>query len=91
MKKHLDFLQQQLATSGGDYLTGNTITAADIIMSYPLITAKDRLTDVGEWEKGTPEATYPQLWAYIDRLAKSPGYLAALEKVEEIEKRPEKL
>ncbi|PNY25009.1 Glutathione S-transferase 1 [Tolypocladium capitatum] len=46
-QRHLGFIDGQLATSGGRYLCGDTLSAADILMSFPLIAAKDRWDDMG--------------------------------------------
>lgn len=85
IKTHLGFLEQQLATSGGDYLTGSDLTAADIQLSYPLVGALPELEKAGKWEKGTMRATYPKLFGYIERLEKSPGWTRAVEKTKEMD------
>lgn len=43
LKTHFDFLESQIKSSpgGGKYLCGTELTAADILMSFPLIVAKD--------------------------------------------------
>lgn len=85
VKKHLAFLDQQLSTSGGDYLCGKDLTAADILMSFPLIAGKGRFAGMGKWEGGSPQAAFPGIWEYIERLEKSEGYIASVKKMEELE------
>jgi glutathione S-transferase len=43
-KTHFTFLEQQLASSlnNGNYLCGNNLTGADILMSFLLIAGKGR-------------------------------------------------
>jgi len=67
------------------YLCGDQITTADILLSFPLIAAKDRVQGMGEFEKGTPEKTFPKLYEYISRLEKEPGYKKSTDKIREIE------
>lgn len=76
---HFKFLEQQLQTSpgGGQYLCGTNLTAADIMMSYPLI--------AGSEQAGVTKEKYPTLVAYIDRLQQEPGYKKAVEKIIEID------
>ena len=83
-KKHLAMLDG-FVSEGGKYLCGDSLTAADILMSYPLIAAKDRFYTMGSFDKGTPQATYPQLFEYIERLESEPGYVQSVQKVKEID------
>lgn len=85
VKKHLTFLEQQLETSGGDFITGPTLTAADILLSYPLIAASPSFDGMGKWAKGTAKETFPRVFAYVERLEKQPGYQRAVEKTKEID------
>ncbi|KAL1637928.1 bifunctional glutathione transferase/peroxidase [Neofusicoccum ribis] len=75
-KTHLGFLEEQLATSGGDYLTGKDITAADILMSYPLEAATLRA--------GMTKDKYPKLSAYVDRLHEREAFKKANAKIKEV-------
>ncbi|KAH9887407.1 glutathione S-transferase [Xylariomycetidae sp. FL2044] len=85
-KAHLGFLEQQLATSGGDYLCGEHLTSADILISFSLMAAKDRFASFGPWEGGGgPKALFPKLFAYIDRLESLPGYKKSVEKIKKID------
>ncbi|OJK04608.1 hypothetical protein ASPACDRAFT_109357 [Aspergillus aculeatus ATCC 16872] len=74
---HLDFLEEQLRTSpgGGPYLCGTTLTAADIMMSFPVIAMAGRLSMEG----------YPGLSRYAELLQKEAGYVAACRKIEEVD------
>ncbi|KAI1384691.1 putative glutathione S-transferase [Hypoxylon trugodes] len=85
VKAQLEFLEQQLNTSGGDYLCGPELTAADVLLSFALISAKDKFETFGSWEAGGPKALFPKFFAYIDRLENHPGYLRSVEKVKEID------
>ncbi|KAJ9141730.1 Glutathione S-transferase 1 [Pleurostoma richardsiae] len=91
MKKHLAFLESQIATSpgGGKYLCGQHLTAADIILRYPLLAARERLSAMVVDGKSVTEA-YPLLWAYLDRLEEEPGYKKAVTRIEEVEGKKDK-
>lgn len=75
---HFGFLESQLSSSpnGGKYLCGAELTAADILMSFPLIAASAR----GKIDK----AKYSKLAAYIEVLEKSDGYLKSIKKIEQV-------
>ena len=77
---HFDFLESQLASSpkGGEYLCGKELTAADIMMSFPLIVAKDRFKD----------GKYPKLKAYTEKLEKEEGYLRSTKVIEKVTGEP---
>ncbi|RKF56999.1 Glutathione S-transferase 1 [Golovinomyces cichoracearum] len=81
-KTHFTFLENQLATSPneGKYLCGPNLTGADILMSFPLIAAKEAFPLTGLEEKN-----YPNLFNYIIALEKEPGYQKAAQKIIEIE------
>lgn len=85
MKKHLGFLEQQLETSGGDFITGPDMTAADILLSYPLLAGSSGFDSMGKWPKGTARESYPKVFAYMERLEQQPGYKKAVEKTKEID------
>jgi glutathione S-transferase len=76
-KTHFEFLESQVASSGGQYLCGKHLTGADILMSFPLIAGKGRA--------GMSETTHPNLWAYTSRLEKESGYEKAVQKIIEID------
>ncbi|OTB17937.1 hypothetical protein K445DRAFT_20403 [Daldinia sp. EC12] len=84
-KAQLGFLEQQLTTSGGDYLCGPELTSADILISFGLIAAKDKFETFGTWESGGPKALFPKVFAYIERLETHPGYKKSVQKVKEID------
>lgn len=81
IKKNLAMINEHLATSGGAYLCNDQLTAADILMSFPLIAAQARFKDiVPGWEQ-----TYPRVSEYIKTLEASPGYKKSIAKVEELD------
>lgn len=59
-------------------MCGPNLTAADILMSFPLIAAKGRGGLL-------PKEKYPLLRAYVDRLEEEEGYKKAVEKIVELE------
>lgn len=75
VKKHLAFLEKQLETSGGDFLTGPHLTAADILMSYPLLAGKTGFDGMGKFAKGTAKESFPKVYAckLEARVSPSPG------------------
>ena len=70
---HYAFLEEQLSTSGGDYLCGSNLTGADILMSFPLEAAKERA--------GLTKDKYPKCVAYVDRLLERDAYKRAMERI----------
>lgn len=79
---NLDFLENQLTTApeGGPYLCGKELTAADILISFPVIAASQRvLQDKKNANK------YPLLAAYARKLQEIEGYKRAVAKIESIE------
>lgn len=85
IKRNLKFLEGQFETSGGDFLTGPNLTAADIQFSYALVAGRDSFDKMGKWDKGTARETCPKLFAYIDRLEQLSGWKKAVEKTKEID------
>ncbi|KAL3496290.1 putative glutathione S-transferase [Aspergillus germanicus] len=81
---HLDFLENQLcsAPGGGPFLTGQKLTVADIMMSYPVIESMKRIFGV---QKGITKDRYPLLTAYAARLQECEGYKRAVAKIVAIE------
>lgn len=73
---HFAFLNNLLETSpdGGEYICGKDLTAADILLSFPVIAAAGR----HGFDK------YPKLNAYAQKLQKEPVYLRAIEKIEKV-------
>ncbi|AEO57244.1 hypothetical protein MYCTH_2303157 [Thermothelomyces thermophilus ATCC 42464] len=88
---HLAFLESQLETSpgNGQYLCGPSLTAADILMSYPLQAAKQRFAQVTAGKgKGTLGDNFPKVWAYLKRLEEEPGFKRAEARIkQELEKK----
>ncbi|KAJ5715813.1 uncharacterized protein N7483_012994 [Penicillium malachiteum] len=79
---NLAFLEDQLKTApeGGPFICGKDLTAADIMLSFPVIAASGRvLQDQKQKEK------YPLLGAYAQKLQDHPGYKKAVAKIEEVE------
>lgn len=66
---HLDFVESQLASR--QWFAGERITAADIMMSFPLEAARAR----GRLGRARPATT-----AWLDHIHTRPAYIAALEK-----------
>ncbi|CZT19906.1 related to glutathione S-transferase [Ramularia collo-cygni] len=73
---HFAFLNSQIASSpgGGKFLCGKDLTAADILMSFPLIRGQEKI----------PAGKNPELRAYIKMLEQHEGYLASIKKIEEV-------
>jgi glutathione S-transferase len=88
VKKHLTLLEGMLETSpeDGKYLCGPNLTAADILLSYALLSSKDTFDSMGgTWEKGTARETFPKVFAYTELIAEEPGYKKSTDKIREIE------
>ena len=75
---HFSFLEGQLASSpdGGEFLCGKELTAADILMSFPVSAAKGT--------GNIDPAKYPKLLAYIDKLENMPMAKQAVQKIESV-------
>ncbi|KAL2257007.1 hypothetical protein VTK26DRAFT_783 [Humicola hyalothermophila] len=88
MCKHFGFLESQLETApdNGPYLCGKHLSAADILLSFPLLLAKEKIGGLSAGRKeGTLVDKFPQLWAYLKRLEEEPGYKRAEAKIKELE------
>ncbi|KAK5627548.1 hypothetical protein RRF57_003263 [Xylaria bambusicola] len=85
LKGQLGFLEKQLETSGGDYLCGKNLTSADVLLSFGLLSVRNRLEEYGSWPAGGPQGVYPKLFAYSARLESQPGYKKSVEKIKEID------
>jgi glutathione S-transferase len=66
---HLDFLEGEAARS--KWLAGDSITAADFMMSYPLEVAASR---------GGLGPSRPHLWGLLQQIRAQPGYQRALQR-----------
>ncbi|KAK2056725.1 glutathione S-transferase domain-containing protein [Colletotrichum caudatum] len=93
-QKHLAMLEQFLKTAPGvgpggaaPFLCGPSLTAADILISFALVTAEAEgaWDAMGRWPGGSARAAHPVLFGYVDRLRREPGYLKSADKVKEIE------
>lgn len=77
MKTHLDWVESQLATSGGDYICGTQLTGADIMMSFTLMAAVGRIDQ-------TLAKSYTNIMAYVQRLQNLEVFKTSVKKVEEL-------
>ena len=84
-RKNLRFISSQLETSSGKYLCGDKLTAADILISFPLIAGKGRLDTFGAWEGGSWAKEFPNIAEYVDMLEAEPGYQKSLEEIKKID------
>ncbi|KXJ97729.1 hypothetical protein Micbo1qcDRAFT_156706 [Microdochium bolleyi] len=84
IKAQLGLLEERLATSGGDYLCGKNLTAADVLISFGLINAKDAFADMGDFG-GEPRSLFPKVYEYIARLEAHPGWKRSIEKIKELD------
>ncbi|OCL11184.1 glutathione transferase [Glonium stellatum] len=77
LKTHLDFLEDQLATTpgGGEFFCGKELTGADIMMIFPLEAAVQKAP--------MNETTYPKLYAWVRRMQARAAYKLAGEKASE--------
>jgi len=73
---HFGFLNSQLESSpdNGEYLCGASLTAADILMSFPIIAASGKVD----------AQKFPKLKAYAKKLETHEGYAGAVKKIEEL-------
>lgn len=69
LDQHLDFLESEL--SQRDWFAGDEFTAADVMMSFPVETARSR---------AGLDRSRPNLLAWLDRIQARPAYRAALAK-----------
>jgi glutathione S-transferase len=66
---HLDWLESELA--GRDWFAGDSFSAADVMMSFPLEAARHR---------GGLDESRPNLVDWLERIHARPAYAAALKK-----------
>ena len=78
-KTHYNFLESQLETSpdNGEFLCGKDITAADILIEFPLVAGGSR--------SGMTKEDCPRLHAYIEKLHEREAYKRSVEKIESTE------
>jgi glutathione S-transferase len=80
---HFGFLESQLASSpdNGEYLCGASLTAADILLSFPIVAASGKV----DAEK------FPKLKAYAARIEAHEGHKNSIKKMEELTGMPYEL
>lgn len=73
---YFGFLESQIESSpnDGQYLCGTGLTAADIMLSFPVLVGRT-LVDLTK---------YPKLLAYVETLQKRPEYAASVEEIEKM-------
>lgn len=78
LDRTFDFLEDQLKTApgGGPFFCGTKVTAADIMLSFPLIAANTRMP---------LKDKYPHLGKYVEALEKQEGYQRAVAKIQEVD------
>lgn len=74
MKKHWDFLESRISTSGGDWFCGSLLTGADILLIFPIESAL--LGGVLDGVK------YPKLKAFVAKVHEREAYKKAVARVE---------
>ena len=79
LAKHLKMLNDELANR--KYLCSDSLTAADILMSFPLIAGSARFDDMGSWNGKSWKDAFPNLSAYVDRIQSEEGYKASVAKI----------
>ncbi|EPS45148.1 hypothetical protein H072_860 [Dactylellina haptotyla CBS 200.50] len=72
-----DYLESLLKDQ--PYFAGNELTGADIMLSYPIENAQER---IGGWYN---KEKYPNLYAWLERVSERPAYKRAHEKVTDVE------
>ena len=79
-KTHFGFLESQMASSpeNGKYLCGKDLTAADILISFPLFAGRSKID----------KTAYPKLIEYINTLEQNEGYKLSIKKIEDVTKEP---
>lgn len=79
MKTHYDFLEGQLKTSpdNGAFFCGKDLSAADILLSFPL--------EAGQTRSGLSKEQYPLVWAWVERIHQQEAYKRATQKIIDIE------
>ncbi|KAJ5096486.1 hypothetical protein NUU61_005842 [Penicillium alfredii] len=79
---NLAFLEDQLKTApeGGPFLCGKELTAADILMSFPVIAVSLRVL-----KDKKMQGKFPRVQEYAKRLEEQDGYQQAVTQVEQID------
>lgn len=89
VRKNLELLESYLATppseaDGTGYLCGDHLTAADIMLSYPLFAVRERAAEF-TIDGATIQTKFPKTFEYLARLEKEPGYVQSVETIEKLE------
>jgi glutathione S-transferase len=89
VRRNLELLELYLATppsegEGTGYLCGDHLTAADIMLSYPLFAVRERAADF-IIDGASIKTKFPKTFEYLDRLEKEPGYAQSIETIEKLE------
>ncbi|CAK7567819.1 MAG: bifunctional glutathione transferase/peroxidase [Sporothrix epigloea] len=86
VRKNLELLEMYLNSppeegDGTGYLCGDHLSAADIMLSYPLFAVRER---AGEFliDGASIKTKFPKTFEYLDRLEKEPGYVKSVEAME---------
>lgn len=66
-------------------MCSDQLTAADILMSFPLIAGSARFDTLGTWKGGSWKNEFPKVWEYVQLLQASEGYKRSVEKIEAID------
>ncbi|GAM90758.1 hypothetical protein ANO11243_088030 [Dothideomycetidae sp. 11243] len=79
VKTNLDFIEEQLGSipDGGQFFCGTQLTAADMMMSFPMIS-------LTSGRQPFDAKKYPNIKAYADRIQQLESYKASIKKVEEL-------
>ncbi|KAK4129808.1 hypothetical protein N657DRAFT_653085 [Parathielavia appendiculata] len=80
-------VQLILMSFNGKYLCGDHLTAADILMSYPLLEAREKAGELNPPKTEKWSEKYPKLWVYLKRLEYEPGFKRAEVKIKELDAR----
>lgn len=81
---NLSFIEQQLKTSGGDFICGKDLAVADFMLGFSLESCM--IKDAGQ---PLTKEKYPACVAYVERLQAREARKRAEEKVEQAEKEAE--
>ena len=79
IKKHIDFVESQFASApdGGPYFCGNTLTGADIVLSFPM---------QGSKKFGlVKQNSHPKIWAYLEKIEATAAYKQSVKKTIEFD------
>ncbi|KAF5023352.1 hypothetical protein F66182_4590 [Fusarium sp. NRRL 66182] len=85
IRNNLELIEGHLTTPGGGYICGDRLTAADILMSFPLIASQESLDGLGTFEGGSWRNQFPKVAEYIKRLEAEEGYKKSVEKIIELD------